>query len=156
MVDKLSLLYAGFQYIHYFSSPTYYMLVFALSPSFAPQPRAEVAGICDDYFSAHGSYLPDTRAVSPLSVKLMSCKNSINALPQCSFSLYFPLILSLLFISISLPFNPIFLTSLLYFSFLLLSNCSWTVPSLCCLCFCVAHTHSFMRFCLHALTHGSI
>lgn len=110
-------------YIHYFWSPT--CCVLALNPSFIPPPRAELAGSCNDYFSGHGSYQADTPAVSSHSVKLMSCKNSINAPPQCSFSLYFLLIFSLL-LTLSAShstqsFSPLF--PLLSFAFLFLFNC---------------------------------
>lgn len=142
-------------YIHHFWSPAYCILALN-SPS--PSPRAELAGRCDDYLSVRSSYLTDTPAVSPHSVKLMSCKNSINAPPQCSFLLYFLLIFSLLFTSISLSFNPIFLTSppLLSFSFLWLSNCCLRFFFLDSSSSLLSRLTALCGFCWYALTRGSI
>lgn len=136
-------------HIHYSASVFFYQLYTGIhleSPSHTPTHTLDVGGRCDDCFSVY-----DTRAVSPHSVQLMTSKNSINALPMCSF---FPNIL------FSLYFNqthPIFLSSLCSASILispssliaLCASLSWTVPSLYSLC-CCPHTCNFTQFCLYA------
>lgn len=68
---------------------------FALNLSFLPFKGWSSRS--NDYFSTHGLYLPYIPVMSPHSLKLMSCKNSINMPPQCSFSPFSPNILFILY-----------------------------------------------------------